>query len=475
MKTKTVYFHSQQIKFCYSKQRVKCLIAGRGWGKSTEIALTTYEWLRKMPRGKVFLASTTFEQIENSTLPAVRDKWAELGLKENIHYVVGKRPPENWKTPYKPPKKFDRVITFWNGFTIQLLSAERINARRGGSFDAGIIDEAAFIKFSAFKTVFSASIRGNIGRFPKEVHRSLVVMSSRPRKLEQQWVYIFRELAKKKPDQVLYMEGSALDNRDALGEEWFAEQKDNMGDMEYLIEVLNEDVQELPNGFYNKYKSHVHEYTPQYDVRMGMKDIHSNQLLELTLDYGGWFSCFLIFQEDIEKNEERLKRRYWIKEDNIENLVSKMCDDLVTHEFKYVRIWGEPRMWDKTAKGKVVETIIKAFNAKGWSTDVMVAPGYRTELQKEQYQFMLKVLEEQDATLPRFRVNRDACGDVITALKTADVMPDMRLNKSTERNRDFPQEHSTHQPQAINYYFLQKHGHRLVDDTNARAAEVDFG
>lgn len=476
-KTKKVYFHSRQIDFCYAPQRVKCLVAGRGWGKSTEIALTTYNWLKKMPRGKVFLASTTYEQIENATLPAVRDKWAEFGLKEGIHYVVGKRPPERWNKPYKPPKKFDRVITFWNGFTIVLLSAERQNARRGGSYDAGILDEAAFVKFSAFKSVFSASIRGNIGRFPKDVHRSLVVMTSRPRKLEQQWVYLFRELAKKKPDQVLYMEGSALDNQDALGKEWFEEQKDNMGDLEYLIEILNEDVQELPNGFYNKYKAHVHEYTPQYDVRQRMKDMHKEQLIEVSLDYGGWFSCMVVLQEDLEQNIEYLKRRYWIKEDNIERLVDKFCDDHKDHGFKYVRIWGEPRMWDKTAKGKIIDTIIAAFEhlRNGWSTEVMVPPGYRTELQKEQYQFMMKVLEERDQTLPRFRINRDACGDTITALKTADVLADMGLDKAAERNRQFPQEHATHQPQAINYYFLQKHGHKIGEDANSRAAEVAFG
>lgn len=474
-KQKPVYFHSKQIEFTQAPQRVKCAVAPRGWGKSTLLALITYEWMRLMPRGKVFLSSTTFDQIENNVLPVMREKWLELGLKEDLHYVVGKKPPDRWHKPYKPPKKYDRIITFFNGFTIVLLSAERMNARRGGSYDAGIVDEAAFVKFAAFRSVFSASIRGNLGRFPKSVHRSLIVLTSRPRTHEQQWVYIFRELAKKKPETVLYMEGGGYDNLAALGKEWYDEQRDNMGEVEFLIEVLNQDVTELPNGFYNKYKPHVHEYTPTYDVRGRMTDIDTNALLEVSLDYGGWFSCLLVFQEHWELNQERLKRRYWIKTENIEQLVDDFCKDNEAHGFKYVRLWGEPRMWDKTAKGKIATTVVNRFEQNGWACDIMTPMGYRTELHKVQYQFMLKVLEHRDDSLPSLLINRDACSDTISAIKLADVMPDMTLNKSAEKMRDFPQENATHQPQGLNYYFLQKHGHKIGDESNLRAASVEFG
>jgi hypothetical protein len=473
-KIKPVYFHTRQIEFAQAPQRVKVMVAPRGWGKSTEIALITYDWVRLMPRGKAFFAATTFEQIDNNVLPPVREKWAELGLIEGIHYVVGKRPPEKWWLPYKPVKKYDRVITFFNGFTILLISGERMNARRGGSFDCGIIDEAAFFKYAAFKSVLSASIRGNLGRFPKSVHRSLILFTSRPRKIEQQWIYVFRELAKKKPETVLYVEGGGYDNKALLGEDWYEEQRDNMGDIEYLIEVMNQDIQELPNGFYNKYSSHIHEYVPSRDVRDRMTDIEPNQLLEISLDYGGWFSCFVVFQEDYESNVEYLRRRYWIKTDNIEDLVDKFCDDNKGHQFKYVRIWGEPRMWDRTAKGKIINTITQRFEHHGWSHDVMTQPGYRTELHKEQYQFMLRVLDHKDESLPELRINRDACADTITALKMADVKADMTLDKDNEKKKkEFPQEHATHQPQAINYYFMQKHGHK-VDDGDIRPGEVDF-
>lgn len=471
---KPIYFHSKQIEFATAPQQVKCAVSPRGWGKSTLIALITYDWFRLMPRGKVFYSSTTFDQIENQSLPVIRDKWQEFGLIEGLHYVVGKTPPDRWHKPYKPPKSYSRTITFFNGFTIVLLSAERMNARRGGSYDAGIVDEAAFVKFAAFKSVFSASIRGNLGRFPKQVHRSLIVLSSRPRNFDQQWIYMFRELAKKKPEKVLYIEGGGYDNAAVLGKDWYDEQRDNMGELEFLIEVMNQDVQELPNGFYNKYRAHQHEYTPTYDVRGGMTDIDTNALLEVSVDYGGWFSCFLVFQEDYEQNIERLKRRYWIKTENIEELVDQFCEAHKAHEFKYVRLWGEPRMWDRTAKGKIATTIVNRFEHNGWSCDVMTEPGYKTELQKEQYQLMLKVLEHRDETMPRLLINRDACPDTIVAIKTADVLPDMSLDKSNEKKREFPQENATHQPQSINYYFEQKHGHKILDDANSRAAEVDI-
>jgi hypothetical protein len=473
---KGVYFNAKQIEFAMAPQRIKCMVAGRGFGKSTEITLILYEWLRRMPRAKVFLASTTFEQITDFTLPVIRAKWADLGLKEDVHYVVAKRPPERWETPYKKVEKYDRVITFFNGFTIVFLSSERMNARRGGSFDAGIVDEAAFVKAAAFKSVFAASIRGNIGLFPKDIHRSLVVITSRPRTIEGRWIYNFKALAEKNPDKVLYMEASALDNVDALGAEWFEDMKESMGDLEYVIEVLNQEVEELPNGFYNKYRSHIHEYRPKYDVRGKMLDIEPDELIEVSVDYSGWFNCFTVYQQDYPNNTEYLKRIFWVASDNIENLVDQFCEYFKAHRFKYVRLWGEPRMWDRTAKGYIATTIEARFKHHQWVCDVMTKSGYRTQAHKEQYQFMLKLLEEKDDALPKLRINKDACSDLIVGIKTADINADMTLNKSAEKRRDFPQQHATHLPQTVNYYLMQKHGDRLLERhaANNRPGEVEF-
>ena len=129
-KRRRVYFNAKQIAFAKAPQKVKTVVAGRAWGKSTVIALILYYLLKAMPRAKVFFSSTTIEQIKNSTLPPVIAKLHEMGIKEGIHFVVGKNPWNDAKTswfkrPISPVKKFDNVITFWNGLTVVMLSAAK--------------------------------------------------------------------------------------------------------------------------------------------------------------------------------------------------------------------------------------------------------------------------------------------------------------------------------------------------------------
>lgn len=100
-KKRRVYFNPKQIGFVMAPQKIKTLIAGRGFGKSTLIALILFFMLRAMPRAKIFFSSTTIEQIKNMTLPPVIAKLHEMGIIEDRHYVVGKDPwakdsPHKW-------------------------------------------------------------------------------------------------------------------------------------------------------------------------------------------------------------------------------------------------------------------------------------------------------------------------------------------------------------------------------------------
>ena len=81
--------------------------------------------MEPMPRGKGFLSSSTYAQILTKTLPEMQAIWERHGLIENFHYVIGRRPPKAFVSPFKPPKKYENVITFGNGYTIELLSMDR--------------------------------------------------------------------------------------------------------------------------------------------------------------------------------------------------------------------------------------------------------------------------------------------------------------------------------------------------------------
>lgn len=469
MSSISVYFNRVQIAFVKALQKVRVLIAGRGFGKSTLLAWIIYEMVRAMPRAKVFFASTTVEQIRNSTLPPIIQKWAEFRLKEDVHYVIGKKPPDWFKRPISPPKEFGNIITFFNGFTIALLSTAKPPGKRGGSYDAGLIDEAAFVKGSVFKSVFMPMIRGNIYRFESHWHHSLIVISSRPRKSDGYWLYEFKKTAKENPNDVLYVESSAYANKDVLGEAWFIEQRRTLGHDEYAIEIDNKEMRQTPTGFYHTFNRD----TICYQLRTGESDINRDELLEVTWDFGGKFTCMTVWQES--NFVERCVDQFYSKQgdEKVSSIVDQFCRRYVAHGMKYVRIWGEPRGKDHdTERPDLFSIIEQRFNQRGWQCELKVQPGKRTPLHRERYNFFETLFASTDRRLPQIGINIVQASDLVISIEITDCDDEFRKIKTAEKDPSFPQEHAPHLSDGMDYYLYEKHGWRLLDDGNSRPGQA---
>ena len=115
MMTKISWFNQTQINFVVALQKTKVAICGRGFGKTTMIALILFLIVKHLPRSKGFLAAKTLEQIEDEILPQIRKKLRQLGLQEGLHYVVGKPPPDWYAKPISPIKNYTGAMVFWNG------------------------------------------------------------------------------------------------------------------------------------------------------------------------------------------------------------------------------------------------------------------------------------------------------------------------------------------------------------------------
>lgn len=475
-KRRRVYFNPKQIAFVQAVQKIKTLIAGRGFGKSTLIALILLFMLRVMPRAKIFFSSTTIEQIKNMTLPPVIAKLHEMGIIENRHFVVGKDPwakdsKHKWfKRPISPVKKFDNVITFWNGFTVVMLSAAKPNSQRGGSYDAGIVDEAAFVKRSFWEKVLLKMVRGNLYRFDTHMHHSIFILTSQPRTSEGRWVMEFEEKALADPEAFLFMWASAKDNSVVLGDEWFKTQKATSSSLDYQIEVENVRLKKLPDGFYHRYNERRQQYSPERDVWGNMLDVRPDELLEASFDFSGKFNCASVWQE--QDFVEKCVRQFHVKEDGkIRKLVDDICMHFKDHHFKYIRLWGEPRGRDRNPieEDDIFNIIRKRFEYHGWTVEIMVPEGMRTKHHKERFAFIETMMSEEDIRLPRMRINEVACENVISSIQGCDINPDYTKNKSTEKDPNFPQENAPHYSDTVDYYLYYKHHWRLLDDPNDRA------
>jgi len=481
MKTsKRIYVNPVQARFLkafknhsHGKRRIKVLIAGRALGKSSVIALRTRENLAALPRAKFFFSSTTYAQILTKTLPAIKHIWKMYGLKEhtrtsNGHYVIGKRPPEHWDTPYSPPEAYKNVITWFNGYTIEMLSMDRPDLARGGSYDGGDIDEAALVKKEHINTVILPSMRGNLHRYNSPLHYQLGLYSSMPWKTSGQYLLEYEDKAKADPDRYFYIEGTAMDNIQVLGQDFIDFLKQEMSPLEFAVEVMNQRITKVEDQFYTSFDEDVHPYSPKATYGEGpggitfegYKDHNPNQLIEVSMDFDGWFNGMICFQES--KNEEKAFDSFFvINERKINELIDDFCQEYQHKQiFKYVRVWGDPRGHDRRPDGPTLyEQIYARFNKNGWGCEIKAKSG-RTTNHISRHYFMNELLSGENQRLPKFKINQERCKDVIIALQLTQIKPDFKKNKSKEKDKSFPQEHAPHFTDMLDYYLYEKHAYK---------------
>jgi hypothetical protein len=489
MKKRQTYFNRKQIQFLQARQKTKSAIWGRGTGKSTLIAGVNYMRLKHLPKGKCFFSSTTYNQILTKTLPPIESKWQEMGLKEydretGGHYIVGNKPPKSFAKPYSKPKRYDNVITFWNGFTIEFLSLDRPDLARGGSFDGGDVDEAALVKKDHINRVILPSIRGNRHRFSHWLHQGINFYTSIPWKPSGYWVMEYEEKAKEYPEDYFWSEANYLDNIHILGEDWVTRMQRELGYLEFMIEVENKRIQKIEGGFYPFFDEEVHCYTPRYlystgergIVTQGAKDYRNKEILELSFDFSGWFNCCTVWQEDLKLSIERMINSFHVKGDEkVNDLVDHICNYYKTHKNKFIRIWGEPRGHDRQAQSDTIyNDIAKRLNKNGWDCEIAVKAG-RTTNHQQRYQFMEDVLREDTTNLPKIRINEEHCKDPIIALQVTEITHDYKKNKRLERDRNYPQQHAPHYTDTVDYYLIQKHGWKVDAAGDGGPGMVLFG
>src|SRR3954471_18199214 len=93
---KHIYVNAKQLALLQATQRRKAFLAGRGAGKTTVAGFHYLDCSAHLPRAKFFLLGITYNQIQSILLPPMLEAWNLRNVKENIHYVIGKKPPDNF-------------------------------------------------------------------------------------------------------------------------------------------------------------------------------------------------------------------------------------------------------------------------------------------------------------------------------------------------------------------------------------------
>jgi hypothetical protein len=469
-----VYVNEKQRQFLSARQKRRTFVGGRGSGKTTVAGHETRMEMNFLPRAKFFLAGLTYTQLLKNTLPSMQDAWTAHGLRKFDsklgigHYVVGKEPPSDWIRPYQAPAGYDNCVSFINGYTLQLISLDRPELARGGNYDGGHLDESALVKREHVAKILRPMIRGNIYRFTHYLHQTFCDYTSVPWLPSGQWVFETEEKAKENPEEYFYLESTAYDNVDVLGEKYLSFLRGEMTQLEWDIEVMNMRVNKVPNSFYPNLNEDKHgvwkTYSYEYDEATGVTlptttDRTARKPIETSWDFNAAFTSMIVCQE--KGNEFRCLDELWVKNSTtnvLESLVTKFCDEYEQHEAKHMIIYGDRNGNNKNIlSNKTFYQIIQEKLAeRGWTSQLMVEgldPDHRLK-----HIAINEILAETNPRLPIIRINRNKCKFLLISMGQAPINPDWTKNKNSEKSTSLPQERATHLSDCFDNIVYRKYG-----------------
>lgn len=140
-------------------------IANRGGFKTTMgIALYLVDCVKELPRSTGVIVGPSYEHLGDNTLNPLFNALNEDGFEPNVHYILGAKPPDNWEKPYirvDSVKKYDHLISWWNGANHFLISMQKKGAANGISAQHGVFDEIKLMDEKELMDVVFPIFRGN--------------------------------------------------------------------------------------------------------------------------------------------------------------------------------------------------------------------------------------------------------------------------------------------------------------------------
>ncbi|GAB2954811.1 hypothetical protein GCM10027048_20440 [Hymenobacter coalescens] len=477
------YVNAKQLQFLQARARRRTFVGGRGSGKTTVAGHQTRVEMNFLPRAKFFLAGLTYNQLLTSTLPGMELAWQVHGLREYNpktkfgHYVIGKTPPAHWYKPYIAPRNYENCVTFLNGYTLQLLSMDRPDAARGGSYDGGHMDESALLKEEHVTRILRPMIRANRYRFKDHyLHWGLSDYTSVPWLPSGQWVFKTEEAAKENPEKAFYLESTARDNVDVLGEEYLTNLRAGMTKLEWDVEVMNVRLAKVPNTFYPDFNAEKHSswdiFSYEYDEATGITlPTRTFRLpkrpLELSFDFNARFTSVIVCQETDQEFRCLDALAVTQAEANtnvLDALVKAFCDEYESHPTKLLYIYGDRNGNNKqVASNKTLyEQICEQLVERGWAPQLMVHgldPDHRLK-----HLMINAMLAERNSRLPRVRMDREKCKYLIVSISQSPMTPDFKKDKRSEANL-VDQRLATHFSDCFDNIVYKKYGHLYGIDT----------
>lgn len=291
--------------------RTTVLCAGRAFGKGVVHALWNLRNFQRMPGSTTGFVSANIKRALTNTLPSMLLHWENWGLKRNVHWAIGIKPPKawGWAQPRFKVQNFENVLSFYNGSIGYIISQDRTGTSNSQSYDAIDVDEAKFIDYEQFSNETLPAMRGNRQYYGHHFfHQSMLITSDMPVTKKGSWfmdyskkcdpelievirgtVYEINSIVRRVKDvqsrgvtppaylrnylrelhtdlcrlrgvAVDYREVSTIENLEVLGESFIRQLKRDLPPLTFQTSVLCKRIGIARDGFYNK-MTEAHKYS----------------------------------------------------------------------------------------------------------------------------------------------------------------------------------------------------------------------
>jgi hypothetical protein len=458
----------KQQQFIMAPQPTKVLVAGRGFGKSfvagAQSAIRAAgikkgkSWLFKpMARAKYAYVGPTMTHVKKNLLPSFVSGIKSMGFVEHIegkqqgHFVVCKVPPKSWAKPFAAPEVFTEMITFLNGYTIQLVGLTDADSIRGVSFDGADVDEAAMVDREDFTKIILPTIRGNNVVFLNHsLHQQVCLYTSMPWLNSGAWVLEYEKLATQSPNEYFFLKGTSWDNVEVLGRKTLMRWQKDMPPLDYKVEIMCEAVDKVGNAYYSDYDEKRHTYL----LPIGnYSDVDLDQELHVSFDFNGNFLCCLVAQ--VYQDEIRILAEVFTKGANlIDSLITLLANTFNNHRRKVFVIYG-----DKMGNSRLsninsntvsyYEDITRRLGQLGWQSRITNIGTNALHIRR--HDVINKALTEAVKGCPRIRINKRRCIFTVNSLPRVGMLVDFEKDKRSERDANCPPEQATHLSDCFDY------------------------
>lgn len=201
-----VKFGSDALIFCDWIDTTNFVsVGGRGVAKSTVIlARRSERCVRLMPGAPLAIVANTYSNLIDNIMPAVQNGWKLDGLIEGIHYIKGKRPPEEWRRRCSViVDDYRHVYSFWNGSVLFLGSLDNPSLLAGKSVVHLLFDETKYASDSKAARVMPI-LRGDAITYGRcHLYGGITITTDMPDVTEGEYDWFFRYASEMNPERII--------------------------------------------------------------------------------------------------------------------------------------------------------------------------------------------------------------------------------------------------------------------------------